>query len=89
MLGWDTRLAVPTWAGAPLARNNEEAHLAVWAQQHHVPVYAAPHAKGWLRNLNPPGVHGLSLSELESGYARPNSVITPWSRNGGWAVYRA
>jgi hypothetical protein len=47
----DTRATRPQFV---LRNELEECDLAVWAQATRTPMYATPHAAGWIRNLLPP-----------------------------------
>lgn len=85
--GWDTRLRVPSHFAD--GANNEEAHLAVWAQQHRVPIFAAPHPLDWLVDLTAPDEPALWKNEKADQWRRPNAVVVPFGRSRGWQVYRA
>jgi hypothetical protein len=83
-IAFDTRLRVP--ATVP-GKNLEEAHLAVWAQQHRVPIWLVPHAAGWLRYLlNDTKLPTIWDAEKGARFANRNAVLGPQGAIG-WRVH--
>ena len=82
-LAFDTRLEVPN----VFPKNNEESALAVWAQQHGVPIWLLPHEAGWLQTLLPPNYSGLTVwkAEKAAGFANRNAML---SQVDNWSVHQ-
>jgi hypothetical protein len=86
VMGWDTRLPVPARYDI---LQDEEAQLARWAQEHGVPIYAAPHVKGWIIDQNKPEDPAMWKVEKANDWARANAIVVPWAKEHGWTVHRA
>lgn len=85
-LAFDTRLNVP--ARVP-GKNLEEAWLAVWAQQHKVPIWLVPHGASWLRYLlKDKNLPTIWAAEKGAGFANRNAIIDAGHIIGGWTVHR-
>lgn len=67
-LAFDTRLNVPTMIPE---KNQEEAYLTIWAQEHQVPCWLIPKRKGWIKWLLDPRNPGFTIWKDESGRAYP------------------
>jgi hypothetical protein len=81
-LAFDTRLKVPT----EYTRNCEEAGLAIWAQEHRVPIWLVPHSPDWLKYLLPRDEKKtIWTEEKASGFARRNAVLA--HHRAAWKVY--
>ena len=73
-LAFDTRLKVPD----VFPKNNEESALAVWAQQHGVPIWLLPHEADWLQTLLPPKYKGPTVwkAEKAAAFANRNAILS-------------
>ena len=82
-LAFDTRLEVPD----VFPKNNEESALAVWAQQHGVPIWLLPHRADWLQSLLPDNYEGSTIwkAEKAAGFANRNGML---SQIADWSVHQ-
>jgi len=81
VMAFDTSLNVP--ADLP-GQNVEDAELAIWAQQHEVPIWLVPHTAGWLTYLQPQG-YTIWEDEARHGFTKRNAVIRGHTE---WAVHK-
>jgi GT2 family glycosyltransferase len=86
VMGWDTRLGVPAHFDF---QYDEEALVSRWAQERHIPIWAAPHEKGWIVDQNKPQDPASWKVEKADDWKRANAIVVPWAKEHGWAVHRA
>ena len=82
-LAFDTQLQVPD----VFPKNNEESALAVWAQQHNIPIWLLPHRADWLQSLLPDKYDGPTIwkAEKAAGFANRNAML---SQVADWSVHQ-
>lgn len=85
-MAFDTSLGVPDRVPG---KNLEEAHLAVWAQQHRVPIWLVPHSNDWLKYQLRAGAPTIWNDESAVKFTNRNAVLRPQSAGPGWRLYRA
>ncbi len=86
VMGWDTRLGVPAHFDF---QYDEEALVSRWAQERGIPIWAAPHPKGWILDQNKPEDPATWKAEKADDWKRANAIVVPWAQEHGWRVFSA
>lgn len=92
-IAWDTRLQVPdrvTFSGGIPTKNQEEAFLGLWAQQHRVPIWLVPHPSSWVQWLLPKDAPGRTIydDEKRGGFKVRQRLLKSQIRKGGWRLHQ-
>jgi len=87
-IAFDTRLQVPDRVPE---KNQEEAYLALWAQEKRVPIWLVPKSDHWVKWLLPKEYTGPTIwhDEKADGYTVRQRLITKQAARGGWRLHRA
>ncbi len=85
VMAWDSRLLdVPQrWDRCNVA----DLQVALWAQQHRVPVWLVPHAAGWLRSPAVNDPRGLFAQSRHQGHAERSAMVREHGDREGWKLW--
>lgn len=83
VMAFDTAMDLPASWGR---KNCADLQVAIWAQQHRVPVWLIASPPLWLRYLLPAGAATIAKAALVDRFQERNALI---QSVGTWAVHRA
>lgn len=85
VMAWDaSQLKIPTEFPA---QNMADLQVAVWAQQHRVPMWLLAHEVGWVKTVARLDPDGLFRTSQREGHKRRNSLLEQQGSRAPWRLF--